>query len=127
MRSALTVSRPAPQSMTSRRPSAAEIVSLPAPATSRFLPLETTSLSACAVPNWTSAFAACVLPEEAAAGAATATALASETELAEPAELDAVTKTRTVEPRSACWSLYDAPLAPAIGAQPWPCVSQRCH
>jgi len=50
-----------------------------------------------------------------------------EDETLEPAELEAVTATRIVVPRSAAASVYVVALAPAISAQLPPPVSQRRH
>jgi hypothetical protein len=45
----------------------------------------------------------------------------------DPAELEAVTATRIVVPRSAATSVYVGALAPAMSAQLAPPVSQRRH
>jgi hypothetical protein len=62
-----------------------------------------------------------------AAGAACTTAVCADVAVADPAEFDAVTATRIVEPTSAETSVYAAAVAPEILTQFAPEESQRCH
>ena len=55
------------------------------------------------------------------------TAVSFESELAEPSEFFAVTRTRSVWPTSAFLSRYVEESAPPMFAQPLPCALQRRH
>jgi hypothetical protein len=55
------------------------------------------------------------------------TPVAAEVAIAEPAELLAVTETRTVFPASAAAMAYAGPVAALIGAHEAPAASHCCH
>jgi hypothetical protein len=62
-----------------------------------------------------------------ASGAAVTVPDCAELALLEPAEFDAVTVTRSVDPTSPDITVYDCPLAPAMSLHDPPLESQRRH
>jgi hypothetical protein len=55
------------------------------------------------------------------------TAVGGDTAVALPAAFFAVTASTILEPASACWTMYDCEVAPAIAAQDAPAEVQRRH